>query len=77
MQMPLSQTNHNSLVRRTRHALEHRHDLLTPREISFLMDIEYWLGQQKKMSISHKQLPWLEAILERVSTKNLKRVAAR
>lgn len=41
------------------------------------MDIEYWLGQQKKMSISDRQLPWLKAIFDRVRTKNLKRVAAR
>jgi len=61
----------DSLRKQTFHRLEHRRELLTPEELSFLMHMAEWLAFNTWLSV--KQGNWLVAILERTSTKKLKR----
>lgn len=73
MAIPLTQTEHRGLVRRVRHALDHRHRHLRADEFSFLMSIDHQLREIKKMALSERQLSWLLSILERLKSMSQKK----
>lgn len=65
--MALSTSELTGLRCRVRHRLDNRLELLDPREFHFLNQMYEQLATMT--SISHAQLEWLLAILERTKTK--------
>jgi hypothetical protein len=63
MYMALTTTEIRSIVARISHRLGYKAKSLQPKEISFLMDIHYKLKEQRRTSLSCKQLSWLLTII--------------
>jgi hypothetical protein len=63
--MTFSSSEIAGLLGRIRHRINHRINMLKPKEYSFLMQMDYDLRDRKRTVLSVSQADWLTAILVR------------